>query len=89
MPRGTSKELLHEFLNEAMRRAKLVNSDHTAIVAVRMLMSNNDCAFLDCASKEDAEKALFLNRIFFWRRRVASTSPTTERIPWTFGTVHT
>mmetsp|Transcript_2457 Transcript_2457/g.3732 ORF Transcript_2457/g.3732 Transcript_2457/m.3732 type:complete len:209 (-) Transcript_2457:347-973(-) len=39
-----------------------------------MLMSNNDCAFLDCASKEDAEKALFLNGIPFgvegWRLRV-------------------
>ena len=90
VPRGTSKELLHEFLNEAMRRAKLVTSDHTAIVAVRM--PHTDCAFLDCASKEDAEKALYLNGIPLfgggWRLRVlrpkAYCGPLVRSIPNAF-----
>ncbi|KAL3794750.1 hypothetical protein HJC23_012760 [Cyclotella cryptica] len=61
-PPGTSEALLMQFLNGAMRRVRLCEPDASPIVACRL---NQKFAFVECASVDDANKALNLTGIPF------------------------
>jgi len=61
-PLGTSEQLLIQFFNGAMQRIELCTPDQSPIVNCRV---NEKFAFVECASVEDANKALNLNGIPF------------------------
>lgn len=61
-PPGTSEALLMQFLNGAMRRVKLCEPDANPIVACRL---NQKFAFVECATVDDANKALNITGIPF------------------------
>lgn len=61
-PPGTSEQLLIQFFNGAMQRIKLCTTDYNPIVNCRV---NEKFAFVECATVDDANKALNLNGIPF------------------------
>lgn len=61
-PPGTSEMLLMQFLNGALRRVGLCANDASPIINCRV---NTKFAFVECASTDDANKALNLNGIPF------------------------
>lgn len=61
-PPGTSEALLREFLNGALKRVGLAAANHTPVLVARV---NEKFAFIECASADDANKALNLNGIPF------------------------
>ena len=61
-PSGTSELLLMQFLNGAMKRTNLVTGDHIPIIQCRV---NNKFSFIECATVEDANKALNVSGIPF------------------------
>jgi len=61
-PPGTSEVLLLQFLNGAMQRTNLVSKDYLPILQCRV---NTKFAFIECATNEDANKALNLTGIPF------------------------
>eukprot|EP00591_Stephanopyxis_turris_P004781 CAMPEP_0195508212 /NCGR_PEP_ID=MMETSP0794_2-20130614/1487_1 /TAXON_ID=515487 /ORGANISM="Stephanopyxis turris, Strain CCMP 815" /LENGTH=365 /DNA_ID=CAMNT_0040635121 /DNA_START=631 /DNA_END=1728 /DNA_ORIENTATION=- len=61
-PAGTSEMLLREFLNGAMRRTNLVAANATPVIQCRV---SAKFAFIECATVDDANKALNLNGIPF------------------------
>lgn len=61
-PPGTSEQLLIQFFNGAMYRIELATPDCSPIVNCRV---NEKFAFVECASVEDANRALNLNGIPF------------------------
>ena len=61
-PPGTSELLLMQFLNGAMARTNLVTGGHIPIIQCRV---NNKFSFIECATAEDANKALNVSGIPF------------------------
>eukprot|EP00586_Coscinodiscus_wailesii_P015357 CAMPEP_0172521316 /NCGR_PEP_ID=MMETSP1066-20121228/292513_1 /TAXON_ID=671091 /ORGANISM="Coscinodiscus wailesii, Strain CCMP2513" /LENGTH=391 /DNA_ID=CAMNT_0013304215 /DNA_START=54 /DNA_END=1229 /DNA_ORIENTATION=- len=73
LPRGVSPQIVVQFLNRMMDRTGLSTSTYKPVVRCRM---SGNFAFVDCASMEDANKAIELDGVSFLgsKLRISSSS---------------